>query len=111
MIEQLAINSLLIFGIHASTRRNMLLSYFYQRIAAGLAYCLFKLYKKDVCKSEDHTAIILKPIFDCPPCMASVWGLPFALMQPLSIWTLVYLASLTGLNFIIMRIVTNNGRD
>lgn len=106
MIDHLIINSLVIFGIHAATRRNMILSYFHERIAAGLLYLLLKLYKKDIAKAENSTAIILKPLLDCPPCMASVWGIPFALMQPLSVWTLVYLFALSGLNYIIMKLIS-----
>jgi fatty acid desaturase len=63
-------------------------------------------YNDDAEKTGETASFILKPLFDCPPCMASVWGIPFALLHPLSIWTLVYLFALSGFNYIVMKIIS-----
>jgi hypothetical protein len=127
MIDYLIINSLLIFGVHAATRQNMALYKPYKVFSSGLLRLFLFLYKdgKRNCikvkhpdfpdtidygiidsteKAGNTTAIILKPLFDCPPCMASVWGIPFILIQPLSIWSVVYLFALSGLNYIVTKI-------
>lgn len=131
MIDHLIINSLLIFGVHAATRKNMVLSYPYGVFASCILRLFLFLYKdgkptgemiqilkrqtlkeyewvpeiRDATeKAGNTTAIILKPLFDCPPCMASVWGIPFVLIQPLSIWSVVYLFALSGINYIIIKL-------
>lgn len=46
-----------------------------------------------------------KPLVDCPPCMASVWGIPPALiMFGLDPIIFVYVVSLSGLLYVFARI-------
>lgn len=120
MIDHLIINSLLIFGVHASTRDRMIFG-FVTKFANKWVVRFFLWAYKDgkiidepindypdridaTEKAGNTTAIILKPLFDCPPCMASVWGIPFVLIQPLSIWSVVYLFALSGINYIIIKL-------
>lgn len=44
-------------------------------------------------------APVLKPIFDCPPCMASVWGTTiwFTTGGEVSVWWPIYVVALSGL--------------
>jgi hypothetical protein len=111
MIYTIVVNSLLIFGIHAITRPGMLLPMLPSYCRKPIIYIISR--GNEDC-SEDSiyfkavriSNFIMKPLFDCPPCMASVWGIPFALLHPLSIWTLVYLFALSGFNYIIMKIIS-----
>lgn len=126
MIEHLLINSFLIFGIHASTRDGMIFGFITKFVNRWIVRFFLWAYKDgkpnrivvnhpdfpDILdygvidateKAGNTTAIILKPLFDCPPCMASVWGIPFVLIQPLSIWSIVYIFALSGLNNIIIK--------
>ena len=49
---------------------------------------------------------VKKPVFDCPVCMASVWGITFSLFLPiLTIQLLLMVPAIAGLNWLIMLFV------
>jgi hypothetical protein len=104
MIYLLLINSFAIFGVYASTRDGMILEFVNNFATKWICKAFFRFYKDPEIVSKKAT-FILKPLFDCPPCMASIWGLPFALLHPLSIWPLVYLFALSGFNYVIMKLI------
>ena len=125
MIELLIINSLFIWGIHVIMKDGYLLSgiekLIFNKVSSLFKKPALKKYPRpsnpsrlDLEKWDDKIILytctnanfILKPFYICPPCMASVWGLPFVLTQPISIWTLVYLFALSGFNYIIMKIIS-----
>lgn len=118
MIEHLIINSLVIFGVHASTRDGMIFGFVAEFVTKGLMKLLTPRTKRvsqwpgsfidDVNLAEvaaKRTIVFIKPLFDCPPCMASVWGIPFVLLHPLNIWSAVYLFALCGINYITMKLI------
>ena len=62
MILHFIITVLVIYGVHASTREGMIFSGLYMRV-------LFF-----VSRFTDNQVKVLKPLFDCTPCMASFYG-------------------------------------
>ena len=117
MIEHLIINSFVIFGIYASTRDGMIFGF----VAEFVTRWIMRLFvwgvektrkngliddRKEVEAAASYTLFITKPLFDCPPCMASVWGIPFVLLHPLNIWSVVYLFALCGINYIVMKLIS-----
>ncbi len=53
---------------------------------------------------------ISKPLFLCPPCMASIWGLPMAYLiyieQPMPyLWMAIYVLALSGINKLITSLI------
>ena len=73
----LALNSLIIMGIHVLTRHGMLLQPFV---------------------NDDWNEYIRKPLYDCPPCMSSVWGILGWLYFAPDFNIILYLLALCGLN-------------
>lgn len=73
----LALNSLIIMGIHVLTRHGMLLQPFV---------------------NDDWNEYIRKPLYDCPPCMSSVWGVLGWLYFAPDFNVILYLLALCGLN-------------
>jgi hypothetical protein len=112
MIERLIINSLVIFGIHAASKDGQIFGFVatfaMRKSISGFTWWFAKSLPLDIAevKAVRYTTILTKPLFGCPPCMASVWGIPFVLIHPLSVWTLVYLFALSGLNYIIMKLIS-----
>jgi len=82
----LALNSLVCLGVHVLTRDGMLFAPIAEYIRSIVG---------------EYSA---KPLFDCPPCMASVWGLLgwFYLMPSLAI--VPYLLVLCGVNALISKL-------
>lgn len=105
MIYTLVINSLVIFGIYAITRENMLLYNLNRVFSRSIIRLFLKLYNDDPEKAAPKASFILKPLIDCPPCMASVWSIPFLIGQSLYLWP-VYMLSLCGFNYIIMKLIS-----
>lgn len=96
MIQHFLITVLVIYGIHAITRDGMLLGGLYMKI-------LFILSKR-----IKHPEKILKPLFDCTPCMASVYGtisyvLYIGFTDPLTY--VVWVFSLCGFNYILNKVL------
>ena len=99
MIHPFLLTVLIIYGIHASTRDGMLL--------AGIPLILIRLLTK-VIKNENTVVNILKPLFDCTPCMASVYGtLMHLLMFPGAplIGVVIWVLSISGFNFILNKLI------
>jgi len=76
----LVLNSLACLGVHCLTREGMILEKVanYIRLYIGEFWC--------------------KPLFDCPPCMASVWGLLGWFYLTPSLAIVPYLLVLCGVN-------------
>ena len=88
----LVLNSLVCLGVHVLTRDGML----FAPVADWIRNSL-----KGVFNISEFWC---KPLFDCPPCMASVWGLLgwFYLMPSLAI--VPYLLVLCGVNALISKL-------
>ena len=100
MTEHFIITVLVIYGIHASTRPNMILAPIGNFISNKLTDLI-----------GINTAIrISKVLFDCTPCMASLYGtVSFFLVRPypsplLLSWA-VWVFSLCGFNYILNKII------
>lgn len=91
MIAAIFITSLFIFGIHALFQEGMLLGFAGDKIRSIGDHT-----------QEKFNIDIAKPLTECPPCMASFWGLlafPFTGLTVVNL--LVFLIALAGLNYII----------
>ena len=100
MIQHFIITVLVIYGIHASTRSGMILG--------GVNRLFFTLTMHKGIKAEKLN-MIYKPLFDCTPCMASLYGtLSFFIigfpMQGL-VFLPVWVFSLCGFNYILNKIL------
>lgn len=99
MIQQFLITVLFIYGVHASTRDDMLLDF--------LRSALFYKCKKPL--DFDIRVKLSKVLFDCTPCMASLYGtISFVVFvypeQALSHWP-VWVFSLSGFNYLLNKIL------
>ena len=101
MIETFLINSLIIFGVHASTRQGQVL-HFIAKFVYGSAL------KVPSPKEAYYRTIISKVLFDCPPCMSSLYGsIGFSLFifPDLSLWWMVgWVFSLCGFNYLLNKL-------
>lgn len=93
--------SLIIFGIHATTREGMIFHGVKMRVASKIEKLLSRKY--DFYEAEKKTAFLLKPLFDCAPCMASVWGTIIYFTLNPSYPYLAFIFGLSGLNFLVNR--------
>lgn len=86
LFHAIVINALVCLGVHVLTREGMLLGSFaeYTRAVIGEFWC--------------------KPLFDCPPCMASVWGLIGWLYLNPAMQLIPYLLLLCGVNALINKL-------
>jgi hypothetical protein len=88
------INVLVIYGVHASTRNGMILE--------RLWIVCFNILNRFTKRPEFY----LKPLFDCTPCMASVYGTAgYLIVYGLEIEIIVWVLSLTGFNHILNKII------
>ena len=90
MIEHIIISSLCIIGLHVAMWEGMIL----YRVRLFLD------------KLTESARIVRKPLYGCPPCMASLWGsvIWFALGNSME-WRLVlFVNAVAGLNYIIISI-------
>lgn len=93
---QFIVTVFLIYGIHASTREDMIFSFLWRWVFIGMTRMQIK---------PTH---VLKPLFDCTPCMASVWGtiafwvweLPYGFLG----W-LTWVFTLAGFNYLINKLI------
>lgn len=98
MIQHFLITVLVIYGVHASTEPRMILSGVYDKLFFFLS------------SKMRNPSIILKPLFDCTPCMASVYGtISFFMVDsfptPL-LWNfVVWVFSLCGFNYILNKLL------
>lgn len=95
MTEYFLITVLAIYGVHASTRDGMILGNAYM-------WLFFKLSRR-----VKDPSMILKPLFDCTPCMASVYGTIsfFVGGFPSLVWLPAWVFSLCGFNYILNKIL------
>ncbi len=84
--QYLVFNSLFIIGLHKITREGMLL----EKAGTWAVKILGEFWSK--------------PVTECPPCMASVWGLLFyfIFVQGGVVLLPFYLLTLVGLNYLLM---------
>ena len=85
MIEALILNSVFIIGLWTVCKEGMLLGWV---------------------RDLDIPEMLQKPLFLCPPCMASVWGTLGWLVSDVSLlmW-FPYVVILAGLNAIIVNVI------
>ena len=94
MIGHFIVTVLVIYGVHASTRSGM--------IFERLWILCFKILNRFTKKPEFY----LKPLFDCTPCMASVYGSTgYLIVNGLDIVIVVWVLSLTGFNYILNKFI------
>jgi len=99
MTEYFILTVLSIYGIHASTRPGMILSW---------VRSIFDSVFLKVTKSESITMILLKPLFDCTPCMASIYGTAIHLLlwpQAPMFVLIIWVFSLSGFNYILNKLI------
>jgi len=90
----LIINALFIIGLYKVVDGGMLLDFVGDWIRGKTLYQQGKKWRK----------VISKPLIDCPPCMASVWGTVFYIASNgFDLFWPVYLICLAGLVTLLMR--------
>jgi len=116
LILTFLINSLFIFGIYAITAKDMIAG-FVQRL---------KIFKEkepnkpfdfvhsngDISPIKEYDIgkrrndMIKKPLFNCPPCMASIWGTAGFIYTGIG-WEywVVWVLSLAGFNYIVNKLL------
>ena len=82
----LVLNSLGCLGVHCLTREGML----FEEIANIIRHYIGDFWSK--------------PLFDCPPCMASVWGISGWFYFAPDLHLIPYLLVLCGLNALISKL-------
>jgi hypothetical protein len=89
MLEILILNSLIIFAVYAMAGEGMIFGSLADRLRL-----ILPIY-------------ICKPLFDCPPCMASFWGIVIyiCLVNSNYLDLIIYLPTLCGANYIINTIL------
>ena len=93
-MQTFIITVLVIYGVHASTRSGML----FERLWILCFHILDRFSKKP--------EWYLKPLFDCTPCMASLYGTAsYLIVYGLDIEIVVWVFSLTGFNYILNKII------
>ena len=98
MILHFLITVLFIYGVHATTRDGMIFSFAYMKVFYTLTRWM------------DKPELILKPLFDCTPCMASIYGtisfFVYGSFQGLILLSLVvWVFALCGFNYILNKIL------
>lgn len=93
-MQTFIITVLVIYGVHASTREGMIF------------WRLWELCFNILDRFTKHPEWYLKPMFDCTPCMASVYGsIGYLIVYGLDIGIIVWVFSLTGFNYILNKII------
>jgi len=95
MTQHFIITVLVIYGVHASTRDGMIFS----RLYIAILMLLDKVTK--------YPQMVLKPLFDCTPCMASIYGIiSFFIYGELELYYLpIWIFSLSGFNYLLNKIL------
>jgi len=98
MITQILITSLVCFGIYKATRYKAWMDVNgVQRQYEILG--LIKRYGDLYLPSW-----IRKPLYDCPPCMGSVWSVVTSLYFGFGVELLLIIPAVSGLNYILVRL-------
>jgi len=116
MVLTFLINSLLIFGIYASTGHGMICE-FMQRLKVFREKEPNEPFDfvhsngdvspiKEYDKGKHRNDMLKKPLFNCPPCMASIWGTAGFIYIGIG-WEywIVWVLSLAGFNYIVNKII------
>lgn len=97
-------------GIHILFYRPMVMAPVKERIE----YFLIRMFmlKFSETKSQDLASFVLKPLFNCPVCMSSIYGSVYFWLSARGsiIGWLVYLVMLSGLVFFMMLLAYNDPR-
>jgi len=117
VIQVFLVNSLLIFGIYAITEKGMILGIFQKlklfkeepaepydpEIGISISGGLIR-YNDDTGKMRND--MLKKALFNCPPCMASVWGTAGFLYTGMG-WQywIVWVLALAGFNYIVNKVI------
>jgi hypothetical protein len=116
MIQQqlflvLAFNSLICLGVHAATREGMIgesIRNFIHLVLWHLFYWICKnINRKRIyikMNAQGMAEFWCKPLFDCPPCMASVWGLMGWFYFAPQLALVPYILALCGVNALISKL-------
>jgi len=106
----LALNSLACLGVHCVTREGMVFENVrthLHTITWQFIHWLLKVTnskKSYYFHAQEITDYLFKPLFDCPPCMASVWGfLGWFYLTP-GLALLPYLLVLCGVNALVSKL-------
>ena len=93
MIQLLIINSLMCLGVFNSVNEGMLLSF--------------------IKKGGDKflPTWLRKPIYDCPPCMASLWSWPYIIFNFELTFYPGYIFALSGMNILLNSIIYSLDKD
>lgn len=90
MVEPILIGSLCVMGLYAAMGEGMILEWlqkFLERI------------------SDNSTLRPLRPaLYECPICMASIWGTVFWLILGAPIFWILYVFAVAGLNYVIVNL-------
>ena len=88
------ITVLVIYGVHASTREGMIFN--------RIWWLCFRVLNR----FSDRPEWYMKPLFDCTPCMASIYGgTSYLILYGLDIGIVVWVFSMTGFNYLLNRII------
>ena len=101
LILILIINSLICLGVHVVTRDGMLFA-FVEEAANSFLWKIHDMFWP--CKPNTWSSYLLKPLFNCPPCMASVWGIAGWFYFAPDLHLIPYLLVLCGLNALISKL-------
>lgn len=92
----------IVFGIYAACQPGMLVD-----------RLLLWAFDFDIWVSKN---VFLKPVYTCPICMSSVWGIAYAVFMQVSVigpgWTMAHVVPLVlgvaGVNYIVMQLINND---
>lgn len=100
MVEQIAVNTLLIFGVFFATREGQVFGFVevtYRRI-------IIEIEMLEYYGLSFFVQWMAKPLFMCPPCMGSFWGLSWALLYDHSFSEgMVHIIAVCGLNYVLFK--------
>lgn len=111
IISTFLINSLFIFGLYAVTGKNMIFGsvqrwkLFKPRKTSEESEYFIGM-KVETNEGDGRNEMFKKPLFNCPPCMASIWGTGGFLFTGLG-WEywVVWVLSLAGFNYIVNKVL------
>jgi hypothetical protein len=93
------INLLIIWGVYASFKPDMIFEQLDRRIRAYLYWRT---------RNKERIDYWLKPFYKCPICMPSVWGSTgffLTIDRPLYLWP-IYVVSMVGFNYIVSQLIS-----
>lgn len=106
MILHFIITALVIYGVKASTDPGMLLGW----VRIKFIVLMDRIFTKAMTYTQTNVyySLITKPLFDCTPCMASVYGtISYWVYYPdptISGWV-IWVFALAGFNYIVNKLI------